>query len=92
MFFQFYLTCASRFIFQRVKNLETTLKRWNNLFQGFISVLFWALEIKHFISVLLQFYFMLCESLKTRVCCDKIAEANNIHNVLDKQDIVTVLN
>ena len=41
----------NRLIFQRVINPETTLKRCNNLFQGFVSVLF-------------QFSFMLCEPLK----------------------------
>jgi len=40
----FYFICSSRFIFQPVKNPETTLKRCNNLFRGFISVLFHVVE------------------------------------------------
>jgi len=38
--FQLYSMCASRFIFERVKSLEITLKRLNNVFHGFVSVLF----------------------------------------------------
>jgi len=42
--FQFYLKRASRLTFQRVKTPETTPKSWNNLFQSFISVLFYTCE------------------------------------------------
>jgi len=57
----FYLTCASRLIYQRVKNPETTLKQFVSEFYFSFILHVRALEIKHFISVLFQFYFMLCE-------------------------------